>query len=95
VKADSTRWIQVTPSSFAWERAALDWVRARLPDADPWRAWANFELVDDHGVAEVDLLVLSPAGLWVIEIKSRPGTVTATRGGGGDPTGRSSPTTTR
>jgi len=76
VKADSTRWIQVTPSSFAWERAALDWVRARLPDADPWRAWANFELVDDHGVAEVDLLVLSPAGLWVIEIKSRPGTLT-------------------
>jgi serine/threonine protein kinase len=51
-------------------------VRAGLPDADPWRAWANFEIVDDRGVAEVDLMVLSPWGLWVIEIKSRPGTVT-------------------
>ena len=72
---DSTRWTQVTPSSFAWERAALDWVHARLPDADGWHAWANFELVDDRGVAEVDLVVLSPAGLWVLEIKSRPGTL--------------------
>jgi serine/threonine protein kinase len=73
MRADSSRWTQVTPSGFAWERAALDWVRSKLPDAEPWRAWSNFELVDDHGVAEVDLLVLSPAGLWVIEIKSRPG----------------------
>ncbi len=72
----SGRWVQVTPSAYAWERAALEWVRSRLPDADPWRAWSNFELVDDRGVAEVDLMVLSPAGLWVIEIKSRPGRLT-------------------
>jgi hypothetical protein len=75
MKADSSRWTQVTPSAFAWERAALDWVRQRLPDTDPWHAWSNFELVDDHGVAEVDLSVVSPAGIWVIEIKSRPGTL--------------------
>ncbi len=74
--ARSPRWTQVTPSAFAWERASLERVRTRLPDADPWRAWANFEIVDDRGVAEVDLMVLSPWGLWVIEIKSRPGIVT-------------------
>jgi hypothetical protein len=76
MKADSSRWTQVTPSAFAWELAALDWVRQRLPDADPWHAWSNFELVHDHGVAEVDLLVVSPAGIWVVEIMSRPGTLT-------------------
>jgi serine/threonine protein kinase len=76
LKADSRRWTQVTPSAFAWERAALDWVRECLPDVDPWHAWSNFELVDDHGVAEVDLLVVSPVGIYVIEIKSRPGTLT-------------------
>lgn len=76
MKADSPRWVQVTPSAFSWERAALDWLRSRLPDQNLWRAWANFEMVDDHGVAEVDVLVVSPAGVWVIEIKSRPGTLT-------------------
>jgi hypothetical protein len=76
VDVASPRWTQVTPSAFAWERASLDHVRAGLPDVDPWRAWANFEIVDDRGVAEVDLMVLSPWGLWVIEIKSRPGTIT-------------------
>jgi serine/threonine protein kinase len=75
VDPSSDRWTQVTPSAFAWERASLDYVRRNLPDADPWRAWANFEIVDDRGVAEVDLMVLSPWGLWVIEIKSRPGKI--------------------
>jgi hypothetical protein len=74
--ATSSRWTQVTPSAFAWERASLDHGRAALPDADPWRAWSNFEIVDNQGVAEVDLMVLSSWGLWVIEIKSRPGTIT-------------------
>jgi hypothetical protein len=47
-----------------------------LPDHEPWRAWANFEFIDDEGrVNEVDLLVLPPAGLILVEIKSRPGTV--------------------
>ncbi len=73
MRADSPRWVQVTPSAYPWEQAALAWVRSILPDTDPWRAWSNFELVDERGVAEVDLMVLSPFGLWVIEIKSRRG----------------------
>jgi serine/threonine protein kinase len=47
-----------------------------LPDRDPYRAWANFELIaDDGSINEVDLLVLGPAGLFLVEIKSRPGMV--------------------
>ncbi len=74
---NSPRWTAVTESQFPWEREALDWLRARLPDYNPWQAWANFEFIDDAGkVNEIDALVLSPAGLFLIEIKSRPGLVT-------------------
>jgi serine/threonine protein kinase len=70
------RWTAVSQSAYAWEREALDFVRTHLPDHEPWRAWSNFEFVDDDGrVNEVDLLVLTPAGLILVEIKSRPGSV--------------------
>jgi hypothetical protein len=71
-----TRWTTITPSQYPWEQAALDFVRARLPDHDPYRAWANFEFVSHDGaIYEVDLLVLTRQGLWLVEIKSRPGRV--------------------
>lgn len=70
----NVRWKVITESQFAWEREALEFVRERLPDHEPWRAWANFEFIaDDGSVNEVDLLVLGPRGLFIIEIKSRPG----------------------
>jgi serine/threonine protein kinase len=54
----------------------LELVREHLPDHEPWRAWSNFEFIDDQGrVNEVDLLLLCPRGLVLVEIKSRPGTV--------------------
>lgn len=64
-------------SDFPWEREALDFLREHLPDHEPWRVWANFEFIDDVGkVNEIDALVLSPRGLFLIEIKSRPGDIT-------------------
>ncbi len=70
------RWTVVSPSAYEWEREALEFLREHLPDHDPWRAWSNFEFVDDEGrVNEVDLLVLTSAGLLLVEIKSRPGTI--------------------
>jgi hypothetical protein len=70
------RWTTVTDSSFTWEREALEFLREHLPDHEPWRAWSNFEFIDDQGrVNEVDLLVLGPRGLILVEIKSRPGNV--------------------
>lgn len=71
-----SRWHVIAESNFAWEREALDWLREQLPDREPWHAWTNFEFVDDQGkVNEVDALVLTPAGLFLVEIKSRPGRV--------------------
>ena len=70
----AARWHVIAESNFAWEREALDWLRSNLPDLDSWHAWTNFEFIDDEGkVSEVDALVLSPAGLFLVEIKSRPG----------------------
>lgn len=70
------RWHVIAESKFPWEREALEWLRSQLPDRDPWSVWTNFEFIDDEGkISEVDALVLSPAGLFLVEIKSRPGTV--------------------
>ena len=67
-------WTTVTESQFPWEREALEFVRERLPDRDPYRAWSNFEFIaDDGSINEVDLLVLTPQGFFLVEIKSRPG----------------------
>src|SRR5262245_2431181 len=72
----SGRWTAVSQSAFDWEREALDFLRDHLPDHQPWRAWSNFEFIDDEGrVNEVDVLVLTPMGLVLIEVKSRPGTL--------------------
>ncbi|WP_295442655.1 BREX system serine/threonine kinase PglW [uncultured Thiodictyon sp.] len=72
-----TRWTTITESRFPWERDALEWLRSQLPDHNPWHAWSNFEFIDDDGrVNEVDGLILTPAGLFLMEIKSRPGVLT-------------------
>jgi serine/threonine protein kinase len=72
----SERWKEITRSEFPWEQEALAFVREALPDREPYRVWSNFEFIaDDGSINEVDLLVLSPKGLFLIEIKSRPGMV--------------------
>jgi len=49
---------------------------AQLPDQEPIRIWSNFEFIaDDGSINEVDALVLSAAGLFLVEIKSRPGVI--------------------
>ena len=61
-------------SSFAHEREALAFVRHGLPNHEPYRAWANVEFIADDGtVNEVDLLVVTPRGFFLVEIKSYPG----------------------
>ncbi len=72
----TAHWNTITPSQYPWERAALDFVRDGLPDHEPYRAWANFEFqAADGAIYEVDLLVLTKQGFWLVEIKSRPGRV--------------------
>ncbi|MCK9895425.1 BREX system serine/threonine kinase PglW [Frankia sp. AgB32] len=68
----------VTPSQFPHEREALEQVRALLPDAEPYRAWSNFTFTATTGhIREVDLLVIARGGVYLIEIKSLAGRLTA------------------
>lgn len=77
----STRWKALAPSQFPWEREALDWIRDQLPDQEPYRAWSLFEfLAEDGSINEVDLLLLTPRGFYLVEIKSRTGLLTGDAG---------------
>lgn len=71
------RWKTISQSQFAWEAEALDFLRQGLPDHEPYLAWSNFEfLADDGTINEVDALVFTPMGFFLVEIKSRPGELT-------------------
>jgi len=59
----SRYWHNINESSFPWERDALDFIRQRFPEREPYRAWQLFEFIaDDGSINEVDLLVLTPVG---------------------------------
>lgn len=61
-------------SPFPHEREALAFLRERLPNNEPYRAWTNVEFIaDDGSVNEIDALVVTPRGFFLIEIKSHPG----------------------
>ncbi|MEU9023340.1 BREX system serine/threonine kinase PglW [Actinomadura sp. NPDC048394] len=61
-------------SEFPWEQDALDFVRQRMPTTDPYRAWTTFTFTAKSGhVREVDLLMVTPSGLFLVEIKSHQG----------------------
>lgn len=75
------RWKRVTESAFPWEAEALEYLRALLPDCDPYYGWTNFSFIADDGtVNEVDALIATPRGLFLIEIKSDPGELRGDRG---------------
>lgn len=78
--ATSPRWRQVTPSQHAWEAEALETLRRLLPDADPYQVWSNFEFTDGGRIHEADALVVTPKGVFLVEIKSWSGQVFATQG---------------
>ncbi|MGW7296711.1 BREX system serine/threonine kinase PglW [Streptomyces sp. NPDC054829] len=76
------RWTTVTESEYEHERRGLEAIRRRLPDEEPWRAWTNFMFTANSGhVREVDLLVVAPAGVFLVELKDWHGSV---HGGGND-----------
>ncbi|WP_030715839.1 BREX system serine/threonine kinase PglW [Streptomyces sp. NRRL F-2580] len=75
------RWTTVTESEFDHERRGLESIREKLPDSDPWRAWSNFTFTANTGhVREVDLLVVAPGGVCVIELKNWHGSLTSENG---------------
>lgn len=75
------RWTTVTESEFDHERRGLEAIRERLPDAEPWRAWSNFTFTAQAGhVREVDLLVVAPGGVHLIELKDWHGSLATENG---------------
>ncbi|HZD67950.1 MAG TPA: BREX system serine/threonine kinase PglW [Actinomycetes bacterium] len=67
---ESELWTQGA-SPWPHEREALAFIRARFPGYEPYRAWTNVEFIaEDGSVNEVDLLAVTPRGLFLVEIKS-------------------------
>ncbi|MEU8004185.1 BREX system serine/threonine kinase PglW [Catellatospora sp. NPDC049111] len=76
IREDSPRWEQINPSGFLHEREGLRELASYLPDADPFHVWANVEFVGTDGtINEVDALVLTENGLYVLELKHWQGEV--------------------
>lgn len=77
----SSNWLTVTESNFEHEREALEFVRSQFPKSEPFRAWSNFEFIaSDGSINEVDLLVFTHRGFFLVEIKSWPGRVSGDAG---------------
>ena len=63
-------WTTVESTPHEHEQFGLDLLRDVLPDQSPYRAWANFEFIADSGhVYEVDCLVVTPKGIFLVELK--------------------------
>lgn len=69
-------WTEVTRSEHHHEREGLAYVRRALPDREPYRAWSNFTFVAEDGkLYEVDLLVVTPGGVYLVELKAWSGKI--------------------
>src|ERR1700685_1723364 len=76
LSGQSQRW-QGQRSAYSWEQSALEHIKALMPDAEPYRAWQTITFTAASGhVREVDLFIATPGGLFLVEIKSHPGTAT-------------------
>jgi serine/threonine protein kinase len=74
VALGKNRTLLMGQTPYAHEKAALDFALDALPNSDPYQVWGLFELHADEGrLYEIDLLVLGYSGLYLVEIKSRPG----------------------
>jgi serine/threonine protein kinase len=75
-----TRWKRFAESRYPHEREALEFLADGLPDSDPILLYSNFEFIaDDGSVNEIDALVITSAGVFVLEIKSLGGIVQGNR----------------
>lgn len=79
MKADSPNWKVMGPPATAEEAAALEAFREVLPDDGRTTAWVNLTFIDTNNrTAEVDVLLLTPVGLFCVELKGWHGTITGT-----------------
>lgn len=77
MRADSPQWQDVGAPATPAEAEALLALKSLLTDSPTTWAWSNLSFIDTHGrTAEVDLVLLTRAGLTVIELKGWHGTIT-------------------
>lgn len=76
MKHDSPLWkVMGDPASPA-EAAALDAFRELLPEDGITTAWANLTFINDQGrTAEVDVLLLTTQGMYLVELKGWHGRI--------------------
>ena len=71
----SGRWNEISKTEFAHEREAFEHLRETLGD-EVLQAWTNLEFFTDQGhIYEVDLLILTLHGFFLVEVKSWRGQV--------------------
>lgn len=69
-----SHWKTIETSIFPHEREALEFLKSGVSSQSKVSAWSNFEFMADTGsLYEVDALIVSPWGAFLVEIKSRPG----------------------
>ncbi len=77
-KARPKNWEAITKSLHAHEQRGLEFLWTHLPDHEPYQGWSNFEFTGvDGSQNEVDALIVSKQGLFVLELKAHPGRVVA------------------
>ena len=73
---DSPNWVVMGQVASKAEAAALDRFRDLLPEDGITHAWANLTFIDDNGrTGEIDVLLLTPAGFFLVELKGWHGTI--------------------
>jgi serine/threonine protein kinase len=73
------RWKQLAESRYAHEREALEFLRGILPDREPVYVYSNLEFIAEGSVNEIDALIMTQAGVFLVELKSRGGEVSGNR----------------
>lgn len=77
MRTDSPLWRVMGDPAQAQEAEALAKVRELLPDDGIARAWANVTFTDNNGrLNEIDVLLLTRAGLYIVELKGWHGEIT-------------------
>ena len=62
-------WKKFAESQYAHEREALEFLSEVLPDREPVRLYSNFEFIaDDGSVNEIDALIVTQAGIFLVEL---------------------------
>jgi serine/threonine protein kinase len=68
--------VDIGQTAYAHEREAIEFVVGQLPNNDPYMLWGLVEVLEPATgrLYEIDLLVIGYSALYLVEIKSGPGT---------------------